>query len=236
LIELGEALAALDEINPLRISGRVTEVTGLVVRALVPGIKMGEMVIIESTPRLRAEVVGFRGDEAVLMPLGDLTGVGPDAVVSPMGRSLSIQMGEGTLGRVLDGLGEPMDGKGPLRGELEEWSVDRPAPDPAMFGLPVEDDGARTDALMAQNMTSSTHYEPDFDALRRASTRIIVAAGAESERELANRGAHAVAERLQTTAVIFPSHHGGFLGGEYGQAGDPDAFAAKLREVLTEQK
>jgi type III secretion protein N (ATPase) len=130
LIELGEALAALDEINPLRISGRVTEVTGLVVRALVPGIKMGEMVIIESNPRLRAEVVGFRGDEAVLMPLGDLTGVGPDAVVSPMGRPLSIQMGEGVLGRVLDGLGEPMDGLGPLQGPLMDWAVDRSAPDP----------------------------------------------------------------------------------------------------------
>jgi type III secretion protein N (ATPase) len=130
LIELGEALSALDAINPLRISGRVTEVTGLVVRATVPGIRMGEMVVIESSPRLRAEVVGFRGDEAVLMPLGDVAGVGPDALVSPMGRPLSIQMGEGTLGRVLDGLGEPMDGKGPLRGQLEEWSVDRSAPDP----------------------------------------------------------------------------------------------------------
>jgi type III secretion protein N (ATPase) len=130
LIELGEALAALDHINPLRISGRVTEVTGLVVRAMVPGIRMGEMVLIESTPRLRAEVVGFRGDEAVLMPLGNVTGVGPDAMVSPMGRPLSILAGEGLLGRVLDGLGEPMDDHGPLVGHTEEWAVDRPAPDP----------------------------------------------------------------------------------------------------------
>jgi hypothetical protein len=88
---------------------------------------------------------------------------------------------------------------------------------------------------MGQNMTSSTGYEPDFDALRRASTRVVIAAGAESEGEPANRGAHAVAERLGTTAVIFPSHHGGFLGGEYGQAGDPDAFAAKLRQVLSDR-
>jgi hypothetical protein len=49
---------------------------------------------------------------------------------------------------------------------------------------------------------------------------------------MANRGAFAVAERLGTTPVIFPSHHGGFLGGEYGWSGEPDAFAAKLREVL----
>ena len=88
---------------------------------------------------------------------------------------------------------------------------------------------------MAQNMTSSTGYEPDFDALRRASTRVVIAAGAESEGELANRAAHAVAERLGTTPVIFPSDHGGFLGGEYGQTGDPDAFAAKLREVLSDR-
>ena len=119
--------------------------------------------------------------------------------------------------------------KGPVPAD---W-IDQPAPDPAMFGLPTADDGSRTDVLMAQNMTSSTGYEPDFDALRRASTRIVIAAGAESEGELANRGAHAVAERLATAPVIFPSHHGGFLGGEYGQAGDPDAFAAKLRQVLS---
>jgi pimeloyl-ACP methyl ester carboxylesterase len=121
--------------------------------------------------------------------------------------------------------------KGPV---LADW-VDQPAPDPAMFGLPTADDGSRTDVLMGQNMTSSTPYEPDFDALRRASTRVIVAAGTESQGELANRGAHAVAERLGTTPVIFPSHHGGFLGGEYGQAGDPDAFAAKLRQVLSDR-
>jgi pimeloyl-ACP methyl ester carboxylesterase len=109
----------------------------------------------------------------------------------------------------------------------------QPGPDPAMFGLPTEDDGTRTDPLLYQNITTCTHYQPDFDALRAASTRIVLAAGVESEGQMANRGAHAVAERLGTTAVPFPSDHGGFLGGEYGQAGDPDAFAAKLREVLS---
>jgi pimeloyl-ACP methyl ester carboxylesterase len=121
--------------------------------------------------------------------------------------------------------------KGPVPAD---WA-DQPAPDPALFGQPTEDDGSRTDPLMGQNMISSTHYQPDFDALRRASTRVVIAAGAESEGELANRGAHAVAERLGTTPVIFPSHHGGFLGGEYGQTGDPDAFAAKLRQVLSDR-
>lgn len=108
----------------------------------------------------------------------------------------------------------------------------QPAPDPAMFGLPTEDDGNRTDPLLFQNMITCTHYEPDFDALRAASTRIVLAAGIESEGQLANRGAHAVAERLGQEIVPFPSDHGGFMGGEYGQAGDPEAFATKLREVF----
>jgi pimeloyl-ACP methyl ester carboxylesterase len=107
-----------------------------------------------------------------------------------------------------------------------------PDPDPAMFGLPAEDDGGRTDPLLAQNLITCTFYEPDFAALRAASTRIVLGAGVESEGQLANRGAHAVAARLGQTAVAFPSDHGGFLGGEYGQAGDPDAFAATLRGVL----
>jgi hypothetical protein len=101
-----------------------------------------------------------------------------------------------------------------------------------MFGLPTEDDGSRNDPLLGQNMVSCTHYAPDFDALGAASTRIVMAAGAESDGELAHRGAVAVAERLGTTPVTFPSNHGGFLGGEYGQVGDPDAFASTLRKVL----
>lgn len=108
----------------------------------------------------------------------------------------------------------------------------QPGPDPATFRMPAGDDGSRTDPLLGQNLVSCTHYEPDFDALRAASTRIVLAAGEESAGTMANRGAFAVAERLGTTPVIFPSNHGGFLGGEYGQTGAPDAFAAKLREVL----
>jgi pimeloyl-ACP methyl ester carboxylesterase len=119
------------------------------------------------------------------------------------------------------------------KGEIPADYVSQPAPDPAMFGLPTEDDGSRTDPLLAQNMISCTHYQPDFEALRAASTRIVLAAGAESEGTMAHRGAEAVAERLGTRPVTFPSGHGGFLGGEYGQRGEPDAFAATLREVLT---
>jgi pimeloyl-ACP methyl ester carboxylesterase len=118
------------------------------------------------------------------------------------------------------------------RGPFEADFARQPAPDPAMFGMPAGDDGSRTDALLGLNIISCTHYEPDFDALRRASTRIVLAAGEESTGEMANRGAFAVAERLGTEPVRFPSGHAGFLGGEYGQSGEPDAFAARLREVL----
>jgi pimeloyl-ACP methyl ester carboxylesterase len=120
------------------------------------------------------------------------------------------------------------------RGPFPDDFASQPAPDPATFGMPSEDDGSRTDVLLGQNIIGTTHHEPDFDALRNASTRIVCAAGAESEGEMANRGGHAVAERLGQQPVIFPSHHGGFLGGEYGWPGEPDAFAAKLREVLEE--
>jgi type III secretion protein N (ATPase) len=131
-VELGEALRALDEVNPLRLAGRVTEVTGLVLRATIPGVRVGELVFIDLAEgkRLQAEVVGFRGDEVVLLPLGATSGIGPDAVVSPTGRPLSVRVGEGLLGRVLDGLGQPADGGGPLAGDSEEWAVDRAAPDP----------------------------------------------------------------------------------------------------------
>ena len=110
--------------------------------------------------------------------------------------------------------------------------ADGPGPDPAMFGLPTADDGSRNDPLVGQNIVTCTHYQPDFDALRGASTRIVVAVGAETEGELAHRAGEAVADQLGTTPVTFPSGHSGFLGGEYGQTGDPDAFADTLRRVL----
>jgi pimeloyl-ACP methyl ester carboxylesterase len=118
------------------------------------------------------------------------------------------------------------------KGPFPDDYASQPAPDPAMFGMPADDDGRRTDPLLAQNMISGTHFEPDIDALRAASTRIVIAVGAESAETLAHRGGEAIAERLGLEPVVFPSGHGGFLGGEYGQMGEPDAFAARLREVL----
>jgi len=133
-LDLGKAFARLEAASPRRESGRVTEVTGLVVRASVPGARIGELVGITS-PRgsaaapLRAEVVGFRGDEIVLMPLGEATGIGPDSLVTPTSRPLSIAVSDRLLGRVLDGLGNPIDGGGAIL-DARDWAVERPAPDP----------------------------------------------------------------------------------------------------------
>jgi pimeloyl-ACP methyl ester carboxylesterase len=105
-------------------------------------------------------------------------------------------------------------------------------PDPSTFGMPAGDDGKRTDLMLAHNVVWLTAYEPDFEAIKRAPTRVIVGVGAKSNGELAHRGGEAAAERLGIEPTIFPGDHGGFTGGEYGQVGEPEAFAAKLREVL----
>jgi pimeloyl-ACP methyl ester carboxylesterase len=119
------------------------------------------------------------------------------------------------------------------QGEFPDDFAQQPAPDPQMFGMPADDDGSRTDPLLGLALVGSIGYEPDLEALRAASTRIVMAAGNE-EGTMANRGAYGVAERLGTKVVVFPSGHGGFFGGEYGQMGEPEAFAAKLRDVLAE--
>lgn len=121
-----------------------------------------------------------------------------------------------------------------LKGPIPADFGDHP-PDPAAFGLPTEDDGSRDDPMLGRHIISMTHHELDFDALRAVPTRIVVAAGSESEGEFTYRAALAVAARLGSEAVIFPSHHAGFLGGEFGQTGEPDAFATALRELLAER-
>jgi pimeloyl-ACP methyl ester carboxylesterase len=119
-----------------------------------------------------------------------------------------------------------------LPGPIPDDYGDQPAPDPAAFGLPSEDDGSRNDPLLGLNMPSCPAYEHDFDALRAVLTRIVVGVGEESGQMAAGRAATAVAARLGTEPVTFPGDHGGFLGGEYGGMGKPDAFAATLRTVL----
>lgn len=118
-------------------------------------------------------------------------------------------------------------------GPIPAGFADQPGPDPATFGLPAEDDGSRDDPLLRLNMPSCVAYRHDFDALRAGSTRVVIGVGAKSSQAMPGRAAVAVAERLGTVPVTFPGDHGGFLGGEYGSTGEPDAFADTLRKVLT---
>ena len=118
------------------------------------------------------------------------------------------------------------------QGEFTEEYLAQPAPDPAAFGMPAEDDGSRDDPLLSDHSWAVTDYRPDAAALTAAPTRIVVAVGEESAGTFTARTAVATAELLGQEATVFPSHHGGFLGGEFGYAGQPEAFALKLREVL----
>jgi type III secretion protein N (ATPase) len=123
-----EAIAAS---RPARAGGRVVHLTGLVIEAVLAGARHGELARIETEGRepLLAEVVGLREERAVLLPLGEPSGLGVGADVVPTGRPLSIRAGKGLLGRILDGLGRPIDGR-PLPEGLEEWAVERPSPHP----------------------------------------------------------------------------------------------------------
>lgn len=118
-----------------------------------------------------------------------------------------------------------------LRGEVPEgWGAD--PVDPAGFGLPTQDDGSRDDPLLSGVSAAVTAYRPDLAALRTGPTRVVVAAGTQSEGLLTWRTSTALAEALGEPLVVFPGDHGGFFGGEYGQTGEPEAFAERLREVL----
>jgi pimeloyl-ACP methyl ester carboxylesterase len=107
-----------------------------------------------------------------------------------------------------------------------------PAPDPAQFGLPSEDDGKRDDPLLGTASLAITDYYPKLDALKAAPTRVVIAVGEETGDAFTARTAIHTAKLLGQEAVVFPSHHGGFIGGEFGYAGKPEEFGVKLREVL----
>ena len=114
---------------------------------------------------------------------------------------------------------------------LPDDYLDQPAPDPAQFGLPTEDDGARDDPLLSGNLAMPP-FEPDANALRGSPVRIVAAIGEAGEGSLARRGGQALAALLGATPVVFPGDHGGFAAHEWSPSNDPEAFAQKLREVL----
>ena len=120
------------------------------------------------------------------------------------------------------------------RGEFSEEYFAQPAPDPAKFGMPAEDDGSRDNPVLSDRSSAVSGYRLDVETLVAAPTRIVIAVGEESAGTFTGRTSVAAAELLGQKATVFPSHHGGFAGGEFGYAGQPEAFARKLRAVLTE--
>jgi pimeloyl-ACP methyl ester carboxylesterase len=118
------------------------------------------------------------------------------------------------------------------RGEFTDEYFAQPPADPTQFGMPSEDDGSRDDPLLSDRSWAVSSYHADVDALAAAPTRIVIAVGEESLDTFTGRTAVATAELLGQQATVFPSHHGGFLGGEFGYAGQPEPFARKLRDVL----
>ncbi|MEE4024665.1 alpha/beta hydrolase [Gordonia sp. PKS22-38] len=119
-----------------------------------------------------------------------------------------------------------------LQGPLPDDYLAGPAPDPAMFGMSADDDGSRANPLLGLNMRTCTPFRHDLAALAAAETRIVVATGAGSGEQFAARGARALAAAGDFEHMSVPGDHGGFLGGEYGQTGEPDAFAEALHRIL----
>jgi hypothetical protein len=120
------------------------------------------------------------------------------------------------------------------RGEFTEDFLTQPLPDPAQFGMPTGDDGGRDDPLLSERSNAVTEYRPDIDALKSAPARIVIAVGEESAGVFTGRASEALATLLGQRPTVFPSHHGGFVGGDSPHAGKPEAFAEKLREVLAQ--
>jgi type III secretion system H+-transporting two-sector ATPase len=173
LLNLEKHISSLDWISPVEARGRVTELVGLLVRAAVPGVSVGELCMIRSPRKareLQAEVVGFQGSETILMPLGELQDIAMGAEVIPTGVSLRVPVGDMLLGRVLDGLGAPTDGLGPIEAKEFYPATARP-PDPmqrqrvtrplatgvrAIDGLLTVGEGQRVGVFAAAGVGKST--------------------------------------------------------------------------------
>ena len=133
-MNLDKYIEAVDWITPFEVRGRVTELVGLLIRANVPGVRVGEICLISSPHQvgeLKAEVVGFRGNEVILMPLGEIGDVAMGADVVSTGKSLRVKVGDALLGRVLNGLGEPID-KSSSTDFVAEYNVMSSPPDPML--------------------------------------------------------------------------------------------------------
>lgn len=119
-------------IDPVRVNGKITQIIGLTIESQGPDVKIGELCSIypsQSGTPIQAEVVGIRENKVLLMPLGEVQAIGPGCDVVASGKPMMVKAGHQLLGRVLDGLGQPMDGK-PLPVGLEEVPIHAKPPNP----------------------------------------------------------------------------------------------------------
>ncbi len=127
---------ALEEAQIYKMRGKVVEVSGLIVKALVSGVKIGDICLISSgkeSKMVEAEVIGFKDNLIYLMPYGDLMNIGLESEVIPTGSSFKIKISESLLGRILNGKGEAIDGKGEvIHEDAVEHSISAVPPSPLL--------------------------------------------------------------------------------------------------------
>lgn len=118
-IDLDPYIAAVEDSEPLRVYGRIVEITGLAIRATGIDVSIGEACRIysDNTPPVDAEVVGFKEGKVILMATGEVSGIRHGSRVLPLGKHISIRVSDDLVGRVVDAAGHPIDGKGPVKGK-----------------------------------------------------------------------------------------------------------------------
>jgi flagellum-specific ATP synthase len=125
----------IDEVKEKRFvkyTGKITKVTGLTIESDGPIATIGELCYIypyRKPEPILAEVVGFRDDKILLMPLGDMEGIAAGSLVVASGKTFRVNVGEELIGRVIDGLGNPIDGKGPIKTQ-KTYAVSNMPPNP----------------------------------------------------------------------------------------------------------
>ncbi|MBR3623521.1 MAG: flagellar protein export ATPase FliI [Selenomonadaceae bacterium] len=174
IAELQKVQDAVKNCISIKLTGKVTQVIGLVIESKGPVVSVGELCYIHShtvgVPPVPAEVVGFREGYVMLMPVGEMQGIGPGCEVVSAQKMLQVKVGDMLLGRVLDGLGNPMDDKGPILSD-EEYPLQAPPPPPltrpriheslyvgvrAIDGLITMGDGQRIGIMAGSGMGKST--------------------------------------------------------------------------------
>ncbi len=173
-VDIDKFIDAVDGCSSIKLTGKVTQVVGLVIESQGPPVSVGELCYVHSktpgVPPVPAEVVGFREGSVMLMPVGEMQGIGPGCEVVAAQKTLQVKVGDELLGRVLDGLGNPMDGKGPILSK-EEYPLQAPPPHPlsrprihdnlyvgvrAIDGLITMGDGQRIGIMAGSGVGKST--------------------------------------------------------------------------------